>query len=73
ALLNERQDNLLAAVWQDPQGFGYATLDITSGRFIISEIADEEALQAELQRTRPAELLYPEDFASMSLIEHNKG
>ncbi len=73
ALLNERQDNLLAAVWQDQQGFGFATLDITSGRFIISEIADEEALQAELQRTRPAELLYPEDFASMALIEHNKG
>ncbi|EKT55856.1 DNA mismatch repair protein MutS [Providencia sneebia] len=73
ALLNERQDNLLAAVWQDVQGYGFATLDITSGRFIISEIPDDETLQAELQRTRPAELLYPEDFTSLSLIEHNKG
>ncbi|MEX6377690.1 DNA mismatch repair protein MutS [Providencia vermicola] len=73
ALLNERQDNLLAAIWQEPQGYGFATLDITSGRFMISEIDDEEALQAELQRTRPAELLYPEDFTSMTLIENCKG
>ncbi|HEM8303273.1 TPA: DNA mismatch repair protein MutS [Providencia stuartii] len=73
ALLNERQDNLLASVWQEPQGYGFATLDITSGRFIISEFDDEESLQAELQRTRPAELLYPEDFASMALIENCKG
>ena len=26
ALLQERQDNLLAAIWQDSKGFGYATL-----------------------------------------------
>ena len=31
ALLQERQDNLLAAIWQDSKGFGYATLDISSG------------------------------------------
>lgn len=29
ALLQERQDNLLAAIWQDSKGFGYATLDIS--------------------------------------------
>lgn len=34
ALLQERQDNLLAAIWQDSKGFGYATLDISSGRFV---------------------------------------
>ncbi|CDL37732.1 DNA mismatch repair protein MutS [Citrobacter freundii] len=33
ALLQERQDNLLAAIWQDSKGYGYATLDISSGRF----------------------------------------
>ncbi len=33
ALLQERQDNLLAAIWQDARGFGYATLDVSSGRF----------------------------------------
>ncbi len=33
ALLNERHDNLIAAIYQNSNGFGYATLDITSGPF----------------------------------------
>ncbi|WP_340618776.1 DNA mismatch repair protein MutS [Xenorhabdus entomophaga] len=73
ALLQERQDNLLAAIWHDSQGFGYATLDITSGRFRVSEMADEDTIAAELQRTRPAELLYPETFGPMALIERCHG
>ncbi|WP_422047288.1 DNA mismatch repair protein MutS [Rosenbergiella epipactidis] len=73
ALLNERQDNLLAAVYQTPQGFGFATLDIGSGRFLLTEAESEETLAAELQRTNPAELLYPEDFAAFHLIEQRRG
>ncbi|MFB5171675.1 DNA mismatch repair protein MutS [Erwinia amylovora] len=73
ALLNERQDNLLAAIWHSPRGFGYATLDISSGRFRLAEPADLETMAAELQRTNPAELLYPEDFAAMALIENRRG
>ncbi|MDR5618198.1 DNA mismatch repair protein MutS [Arsenophonus sp.] len=73
ALLQERQDNLLAAIWQEDNGYGYATLDITSGRFIISEMADINTISAELQRTRPAELLYPENFVDVALFENNKG
>lgn len=73
ALLQERQDNLLAAIWQDSKGFGYATLDISSGRFRLSEPEDAETMAAELQRTNPAELLYAEDFADMRLIEHRRG
>ncbi|MCT2386254.1 DNA mismatch repair protein MutS [Erwinia pyrifoliae] len=73
ALLNERQDNLLAAIWHSPRGFGYATLDISSGRFRLAEPTDLETMAAELQRTNPAELLYPEDFAAMALIEKRRG
>ncbi|HEJ9542219.1 DNA mismatch repair protein MutS [Proteus mirabilis] len=74
ALLEERQDNLLAAIWQDKNGaFGYATLDITSGRFQVTEMPDSESMAAELQRTHPAELLYPETFESMALIERQQG
>ena len=73
ALLQERHDNLLAAIVQGPQGFGYATLDISSGRFRLSEPADAETMAAELQRTNPAELLYPEDLQAMSLIEQRRG
>ncbi len=73
ALLKERQDNLLAAIWRDSRGFGYATLDISSGRFQVVEPADNETMAAELQRTNPAELLYPESFPEMALIEQRRG
>ncbi|PVZ85673.1 DNA mismatch repair protein MutS [Serratia sp. S1B] len=73
ALLQERQDNLLAAIWQDGRGFGYATLDLSSGRFRIAEPDDLETMAAELQRTNPAELLYPETFEQMALIESRHG
>ncbi|MBW7984605.1 DNA mismatch repair protein MutS [Enterobacillus tribolii] len=73
ALLQERQDNLLAAIWQDARGFGYATLDISSGRFRVTQPEDAEGMSAELQRTNPAELLYPEDFTAMNLIEQRHG
>ncbi|WP_024559822.1 DNA mismatch repair protein MutS, partial [Franconibacter pulveris] len=73
ALLQERQDNLLAAIWQDSRGFGYATLDISSGRFRLTEPEDRETMAAELQRTNPAELLYAEDFTEMALIEGRRG
>lgn len=73
ALLNERQDNLLAAIWQDNKAFGYATLDISSGRFRVSEPEDAVAMAAEIQRTNPAELLYAEDFVDMALIDGRRG
>ncbi|QZY95687.1 DNA mismatch repair protein MutS [Pantoea dispersa] len=73
ALLQERQDNLLAAIFQSQRGFGYATLDISSGRFRLSEPGDIETMAAELQRTNPAELLYPEDLQAMTLIDQRRG
>ncbi|UCM28363.1 hypothetical protein LE197_36720 [Pseudomonas sp. PS1(2021)] len=38
ALLDERRDNLLAAILGDERLFGLAVLDITSGRFSVQEI-----------------------------------
>ena len=72
-LLEDRKDNLLASIWQHKNHFGYATLDISSGRFFVFECDNVEAMQAELQRTNPVELLYPEDFESMSLIDNRNG
>ncbi len=73
ALLPERIDNLVAAIYQQDEKFGYATLDMTSGRFQLCEPETLEAMQAELQRTSPKELLYPEDLQAMSLLEKSKG
>ncbi|WP_299490514.1 DNA mismatch repair protein MutS [uncultured Shewanella sp.] len=73
ALLQEKQDNLLAALYQGKTGYGYATLDVASGRFVIAELADKASLETELQRTHPAEILYSEDFNELYLIENYKG
>ncbi|TON80149.1 hypothetical protein CGH50_27200, partial [Vibrio parahaemolyticus] len=60
ALLSERIDNLIAAIYHHNGKFGYATLDVTSGRFQLTEPETEESMMAELQRTAPRELLFPE-------------
>ena len=72
-LLEDRKDNLLAAIWQHKNDYGYATLDISSGRFHVFECNSAETMAAELQRTNPVEILYPEDFSNMLLIEHRHG
>ena len=73
ALLTDRQDNLIVAIHQTRQGFGLAYLDITSGRFVITEPNTQEQVQAELQRLSPAELLYPESLAQSNIITGRKG
>jgi DNA mismatch repair protein MutS len=63
ALLEERRDNLLAALGEARGRYGLAVLDLGSGRFAVQELAGVEALAGELERLRPAELLLPEDLA----------
>jgi DNA mismatch repair protein MutS len=60
ALLDERRDNLLASVHGRDGRFGLAWLDLSAGRFVVMEVDDTQALDAELERLRPAELLVPE-------------
>jgi DNA mismatch repair protein MutS len=57
ALLEERRDNLLASVYGSHGRFGLAWLDLSAGRFSVMEVAGLAALDAELERLRPAELL----------------
>ena len=60
ALLEERRDNVLASVYGRDGRFGLAWLDLSAGRFAVMEVADSQALDAELERLRPAELLAPD-------------
>ncbi|MES9845010.1 MAG: DNA mismatch repair protein MutS, partial [Candidatus Sedimenticola sp. 6PFRAG5] len=62
ALLEERRDNLLAALMESDGHFGLATLDLSGGRFVVQQMSSEEALAGELERLRPAELLLTEDY-----------
>ena len=73
ALLPERQDNLVAAIYEQKGVFALATLDMTSGRFLMTELPTKEAVSAELQRLMPAEILYPEDFAHAQILNNYKG
>ncbi|QJC36847.1 DNA mismatch repair protein MutS [Enterobacteriaceae endosymbiont of Donacia vulgaris] len=69
-LLNNNIDNLLGSIYQDIKlGFGYATLNISSGDFRIMENQDINIIAGELQRTNPKELLYSENFKDMSLLK----
>ena len=81
ALLSDRQDNLIVAIAENNSrskkasepDFGLAYLDMTSGRFVITEPQTSEQLQAELQRISPAELLYSETLSTMQHVEQYKG
>jgi DNA mismatch repair protein MutS len=64
ALLEQRRETLLAALFRDGGTFGLAWLELASGRFTVLELSGREALEAELERLRPAELLCCETQAS---------
>ncbi|WWO98612.1 MAG: DNA mismatch repair protein MutS [Candidatus Dasytiphilus stammeri] len=72
ALLQESTDNLLAAIWHDAQGFGYATIDISCGYFRLVEPHDKESMVSEIYKTNPAEILYPEEFDAYEIIENRR-
>ncbi|AFL75584.1 DNA mismatch repair protein MutS [Thiocystis violascens] len=72
ALLEERRENLLAAIAEGKDGYGLAALELSSGRFSVLEVATREALASELERLKPAEILVAEDSSLPSdlRIEH---
>ena len=60
SLLDARQDALILAVATNQNVFGLAWLDVSSGRFLVSEVDDAVGLEAEIARLAPAEILVPE-------------
>ncbi|MDF2181791.1 DNA mismatch repair protein MutS [Neptuniibacter sp. CAU 1671] len=73
AFLDERRDNLLVALCRHQDSFGLACMDISAGRFSVQEIQGASALNAELERLRPAELLFEEDNGIETLIQRQAG
>jgi len=61
ALLEDRRDNLLLSIASDGARYGLAWVDLSTGRFLLSEVNGAEALAAELARLAPAETLVGED------------
>src|SRR3990167_8462060 len=55
AFLPENRDNLLLALYEKNHCYGFASLDISGGRFCLSQVEGEEALYSELERLRSEE------------------
>ncbi|GHU28171.1 DNA mismatch repair protein MutS [Betaproteobacteria bacterium] len=63
ALLDDKRDSLLLALFFSRQNVGLAWLNLASGEFRICEIAPEK-LAATLERIRPAEIIVPDSLES---------
>jgi DNA mismatch repair protein MutS len=66
SLLEERRDNLLVAVSSEDKKHAIAALELSTGRFTALEIEGEGALEAEIGRLNPAELLVDESRSEES-------
>ena len=73
ALLNERRDTLLMAVSRGKVGFGLAWADLAGGRFLVNEVENADALEAELSRLEPAELLVPDEEGLPAFLQTRTG
>ncbi len=60
ALLDERRETLLVAIAHQRDDYGWAALELSSGRFTVQQLSGAEALVGELERLRPAEVLIEE-------------
>lgn len=73
ALLEERKDNLLVALSALDKHWGIATLDLSSGRFILQQVASVQQVYSEIERLDPAELLISEDQPLLSQYKNRPG
>ncbi|HAM77061.1 MAG TPA: DNA mismatch repair protein MutS, partial [Alcanivorax sp.] len=73
ALLEERRDTLLCALFEDGPTVGAASLDVAAGRFVVTRVDGHEQLQALLERWQPAELLISEDHGLPAALVDRPG
>jgi len=73
ALMEERRDNLLLSIAAGAKGYGLAWVDLSTGRFLVTEVGSPEGLAAELARLQPAETLVSEDVAWPKLVSSLPG
>ena len=59
-MLVAERNNFLSAVCGTAGRYGLAMVDLTTGSFRTTELEGTPALLAELERLRPAEIIYPE-------------
>ena len=65
-MLEAERNNFLVAVSVSGGQFGMAAIDLTTGDFKVSELGNENAMIAELERLNPGEVIYPEESQHMA-------
>ena len=74
ALLEDRRENLLLSIATGRQkNYGLAWVDLAGGRFLLNEVASDDALATELARLQPAEILVAEDQVWPTFVKHLTG
>lgn len=78
ALLSERRDTLLMALSRagaaGPDArYGLAWADLAAGRLLVNEVQGQDALEAELARLQPAELLLPDEDGWPAFVHARTG
>lgn len=69
ALLESKRDVILLAVHQHRQQIGLAWADLSTGRFHLTQLADEAHLPAELARLQPDEVLIEKPLMNLTSRE----
>src|SRR5258706_5131161 len=64
-MLVAERNNFLAAAYPSGKIFGLALVDLTTGDFLTTELENDSALLAELERLRPAEIIFPTEAVSL--------
>ena len=67
-MLAAERNNFLAAVCALGKTFGLALVDLTTGKFQTTEVESEAALLTELERLRPAEVIYPGESTALPAL-----
>ena len=70
SLLNARDVALLVCISEDAASYAIASLDVASGQLAVMSVADLPALQAEIARLDPAELLLCENSQLNTPFSH---
>jgi DNA mismatch repair protein MutS len=61
SLLQDRRENLLCCIFHHKHSWGIASLEISSGRFTVTQVDSDENLGSEIARLNPAEIIACED------------
>jgi DNA mismatch repair protein MutS len=70
-MLVAERNNFLAAICPRGKTFGLALVDLTTGDFLTTELEAEPALLTELERLRPAEIIFPAEATSLRDLLRN--